>query len=241
MRFPDALTEGRLIRRYKRFLADVEIPGEGMVTAHCPNSGSMAGLAEPGSAVLLSQSPNPERKYRYTWELVRVGRGWVGIHTGRPNQLVEEAIRGGLIAELAGYPELRREVPYGKNSRIDILLEGKKKPCYVEVKNTTLYHEGCARFPDAVTERGQKHIKELAAMAKKGNRAVLVFLVNRSDCKTMGPADHVDPEYGKLLRWGAKEGVELLAYRTNITKREITVAGAVPIDLRDYRTNSRTS
>ncbi len=234
MRFPDPLTEGRLIRRYKRFLADVEIAGEGKVTAHCPNSGSMTGLAEPGSIVILSRSANPDRKYRYTWELVRVGRGWVGVHTGRPNQLVEEAIRGGRISELSGYAELRREVPYGKNSRIDLLLTGKKGLCYVEVKNTTLYHEGFARFPDAVTERGQKHIKELARMVAEGHRAVLVFLVNRSDCGKMGPADHVDPQYGKLLRWGAEEGVELLAYRTKITKREIAVEKPLPVDLSEY-------
>ncbi len=152
MRFPDALIRGTLVRRYKRFLADVALDTGAAVTAHCANSGSMMGVAEPGSEVWLSPARNPERKLRYSWEMIRVGDGLVGIHTGHPNRIVEEAVRAGGIAELAGYDDVRREVRYGRNSRIDLLIEtGQRPPCYVEIKSVTLRRDGRAEFPDAVT------------------------------------------------------------------------------------------
>ncbi|MEW6777947.1 MAG: DNA/RNA nuclease SfsA [Bdellovibrionota bacterium] len=237
MKFP-ALFPGTLVKRYKRFLADVRLEDGELVTAHCPNSGSMLGCKEPGSAVYLSKSDNPNRKLQYTWEMIRVGKAWVGINTARPNALVEEAIREGTIPELSDFETLRREVPYGKNSRIDILLESKggKRRCYVEVKNTTLAMPGgIVRFPDAVTERGQKHLEELMAAARKGDQAVIFFFVNRSDCDRMGPADHIDPEYGKLLRRAADSGVELLAYRAKVSPKETRLETRLPIDLSEYK------
>ncbi len=171
MQFPEPLIRGTLIRRYKRFLADVELDSGEAVTAHCANSGSMMGLAEPGAEVWLSPARNPKRKLRHSWELIRVGDGLVGIHTGHPNRIVEEAVRAGRIDGLAGYGGIRREVRYGKNSRIDLLLEGGgRAPCYVEVKNVTLRRGGRAEFPDAVTARGTKHLGELARVVADGGR-----------------------------------------------------------------------
>ncbi len=164
MKLQHPLTPGRLLRRYKRFLADVELSDGTVVTAHCPNSGSMLGCAAPGSPVLLSRSGNPSRKLPYTWELVHAGACWVGINTGLPNRLVREGIEQGIVTELQGYGRIRQEVCYGaERSRIDLLLE-EPGLCYVEVKNFTLVEDGVARFPDAVTTRGQKHLRELMAM-----------------------------------------------------------------------------
>ena len=229
------LHKGRLIRRYKRFLADVELESGETITAHCANTGPMTGCAEPDSDVLLTKSDNAARKLQYSLELIRVGRTWVGINTARPNAIVEDAILTKKIPELAGYAELRREVKYGKGgkSRIDILLEDKKRGlCWVEVKNTTLLSEpGTARFPDAVTTRGQKHLGELTAQVKKGDRAVIFFLVNRADAERMGPADEIDPEYGKLLRKALKAGVEALAYQVKSTPRGSEVVKRLPVVL----------
>jgi sugar fermentation stimulation protein A len=212
MQWPSPLLPGRLVRRYKRFLADVTLEDGTPVTAHCANTGSMLGCAEPGSPVLLSEATNPARKLRYTWELVQVDGTWVGINTARANGIVAEAIEAGRIPELAGHTDIRREVPYGRNSRIDIFLTGGPGPTYVEVKNTTLAEGGTARFPDAVTERGRKHMEELARVVRAGNRAAVVFLVHRGDARQFRPADDIDPAYGKALRRAAKAGVMVLPY-----------------------------
>lgn len=225
MDWPAPLVPGRLIRRYKRFLADVTLDDGTTVTAHCANTGSMLGCAEPGSAVLLSEATNPARKLRYTWELVRVGRTWVGINTARANAIVAEAVQAGRIAELAGHTGLRREVPYGRNSRIDIFLTGGPGPTYVEVKNTTLADGGTARFPDAVTARGQKHMAELARVVRSGARAAVVFLVHRDDARRFTPADDIDPDYGKALRRAAKAGVMVLPYGTSAGPDGVRVLG----------------
>lgn len=234
-RFEKPLHEGWLIKRYKRFLADVELAGGELITAHCANTGPMTGCAEPGSAVLLSKSDNPNRKLRYSWELIKVGRIWVGVNTARPNAIVEHAIQSGLVPELKGYESLRREVKYGREgkSRIDILLEDDARGrCWVEVKNTTLLAEpGVARFPDAVTTRGQKHLQELTDMAKAGDRAVIFFLVNRADADKMGPADEIDPEYGKLLRKAVKAGVEALAFQVRNTRKGAKIERQLPVVL----------
>jgi sugar fermentation stimulation protein A len=171
MKFPDPLIPGRLARRYKRFLADVELEGGELVVAHCANPGSMLGLAEPGMRVWLSPARNPARKLKYSWELTAIGDGLVGIHTGHPNGIVAEAIAAGRVPELAGYESLRREVRYGRNSRIDLLLESPERPpCYVEVKNVHLSRrQSVAEFPDSVTERGAKHLEELARVAESGD------------------------------------------------------------------------
>jgi sugar fermentation stimulation protein A len=230
MELPSPLISGTLIRRYKRFLADVRLDSGEVVTAHCANTGSMTGCAISDSPVLLSTSDRPGRKYPYTWELVQIGGNWVGINTARPNRLVEEAVLGGTIAELQGYETLRREVPYGNNSRVDLLLEGAGR-CYVEVKSVTLVEGRRALFPDAVTLRGQKHLCELEQMVLRGDRGVIFFAVQRGDADCVAPADTIDPEYGRLLRRAAKVGVEALAYRAVVTPERITLRERLPVCL----------
>lgn len=232
MRFASPLVEARLLRRYKRFLADVEFAAGPPATASCPNTGSMMGCANPGSRVWLTHAPSPTRKYDYTWELVEAFPGVLaGINTSRPNRLVEEAIQSGTIAELAGYSAIRREVRYGsEGSRIDLLLEGQAPSCYVEVKNVTAaVSNGVALFPDAVSDRGAKHLRELMAMVKQGSRAVLVFCVQRGDVTEVRPADDIDPVYGRTLREAIAGGVEVLAYRADISLESITLQTRLPV------------
>ena len=231
MKLPVPLTCGTLIRRYKRFLADVRLDSGEVVTAHCANTGSMAGCAVTGSPVLLSRSDRPGRKYPFTWELVHVGGGWVGINTARPNRLVEEAVLNGTVAELQGYASLRREVAYGRNSRVDLLLEGAEAPCYIEVKNVTLVEKGRALFPDAVTLRGQKHLCELEEVVRRGDRGVIFFVVQRGDADCVAPADAIDPQYGRLLRRAVSVGVEALAYRAMVTPEMIVLLNRLPVCL----------
>lgn len=207
-----------LLKRYKRFLADIRFEDGTETTAHCANPGSMMGLAEPGSTVWLSKSDNPKRKLAWSWELVEVGGARVGINTARPNALVAEAIGGGHVPELAGYETLRREVKYGRNSRIDLLLESPDRPsAYVEIKSVTLSRApGLAEFPDAKTARGAKHMAELAEMAKNGHRAVVFFLVQRTDCNRFAPAADIDPAYVESLAAAISAGVEVLCYSCRI-------------------------
>lgn len=232
------LTEGRLLRRYQRFLADVELADGRLVTAHCPNTGSMQGCKDPGSRVWLSPSDNPQRKLAWTWEIVEADGVLVGLHTGRTNGLVREAIEAGAVPELAGYAGLRPEVPYGsdngkggKASRIDLLLEEEQRPpCYVEVKNVTAaVAGGIGYFPDAVTERGTKHLREMMQEVARGNRAVLFFCVQRGDVAEVRPADHIDPEYGRTLRQARAAGVEVLAYGAEVLPAAIRLLRSLPV------------
>ncbi|MCP4678792.1 MAG: DNA/RNA nuclease SfsA [Deltaproteobacteria bacterium] len=224
MQFETKLRTGILIRRYKRFLADVKLDNGDLVTAHVPNTGSMRSTSAPESPVALSYQPAPHRKLKWTLELIGVEGGfWVGVNTGQSNRIVEEAIAKKRISSLLRYDTIRREVKYGKSSRIDLLLEKTDRRCYVEVKNVT-YKEGRrALFPDAVTTRGKKHLDELADMVSQGHRAVIFFLVNRSDCGSMGPADKIDSEYGATLRRAIEHGVEPLAYRAAPTLAGIEI------------------
>jgi len=234
MNFDQPLLEGKLVRRYKRFLADVELADGAVITAHTPNTGSMLGCCEPGSRVWLTESANPKRKYRHGWELVEAEPGvLVGINTGRANALVEEAITTGILGELQDYPELRREVRYGsENSRIDILLHGGERPeCYVEVKNVTLAEDGIARFPDAVSTRGSKHLRELAGVRRDGRRAAIVFCVQRGDVSEFRPADAIDAAYGDALRQATAEGVEALAYRARVSETGVRLEAPLPVVL----------
>ncbi len=225
------LTAGTLVRRYKRFLADVALEDGGIVTVHCPNSGSMKGCAVPGSPVFLSRSANPGRAYPMTWELVASEGFWAGINTSLPNRLIREAIEHGAVPELRGYDGIRSEVPYGERSRIDLLLEGTNGRCFVEVKNVTLVEEGRALFPDAVTTRGQKHLNELMRVVREGDRGVIFFVVQRGDAEALSPADAIDPEYGRLLRLALRSGVEALAYRAEVSPDEIRLARRLPVIL----------
>lgn len=235
MRFASPLVRGTLIERYKRFLADVRLDDGRLVTATCPNTGSMLGLTTPGVPVWLSESDSPTRKYRFTWELVEVdlGKGplLVGINTGHPNTLVAEAIAARRIRHLAGYPGLRREVKYGRNSRIDLLLECSTKGlCYVEVKNVHLSRtHGLAEFPDSVTERGAKHLSEMSDMVRQGHRAVMVFLIQRSEAKRLAFARDIDPTYGEAFDAARAAGVEAIALRCRMGTDAIVVDRAVPI------------
>ncbi|MCB1909338.1 MAG: DNA/RNA nuclease SfsA [Rhodocyclaceae bacterium] len=225
MRFGQALQEGRLRRRYQRFLADVGLT-DGTVTAHCPNTGSMSGCAEPGMRVWLSRADNPARKLAWTWELVEAAAGVVvGVNTGRANRLVREAIEDRRIPELAGYDSIRSEVRYGANSRIDLLLGGDgRSPCYVEVKNvTSAVAGGIGYFPDAVTARGLRHLQEMSAQVAAGCRAVLVFCVQRGDVRELRPADRIDPAFGRGLRAARAAGVEVLALGAEVSPDEIVL------------------
>lgn len=231
MLLPQPLIHGTLVKRYKRFLADVRLDSGETVTAHSPNTGSMQGCNIPGSPVILSRSANPQRKLPYTWELVKVNGAWACVNTAHPNRIVKEAVEAGRVAELRNYRQLLTEVPYSGNSRIDILLKYSAQDCYVEVKNVTLAEAGIARFPDAVTTRGQKHLQDLMAMVRTGQRGVIFFLVNRADVDRFTPADDIDPRYGELLREASRAGVEILAYRTRITPPEIVLDRSLPVDL----------
>lgn len=232
MRFDPPLLEGRLIRRYKRFLADVALVGGEVVTAHCPNSGSMKMCVGDGWPVRLSRALNPRRKLPYTLEMVHNGRCWIGVHTGRPNHLVLEAVHAGNIPELQGYISARLEVPYGRNSRIDLLLQDGERRCYVEVKNTTLVDgEGAFTFPDAVTVRGRKHLFELADRVEAGDRAVAFFLVQRSDGDYFRPAREIDNAFAEALVEVAARGVEVLAYRAEVSPQAIELRERVPVHL----------
>lgn len=225
MRFPVPLTSGRLVRRYKRFLADCLLDSGEEVTAHVANSGSMLGLATPGSRVYLARSSDPKRKLAWSWQLVEAGGALVGIDTGLSNRIVAEAIAEGRIPALAGYETLRREVPYGARSRVDMLLEGEGRPhCYVEVKSVTLSRRsGVAEFPDAVTARGAKHLAELAAMVEMGARAVLLYLVQRGDCDRFELAADIDPTYAAAAQAARAAGVEMLVVRAEVTPAGIEI------------------
>ncbi len=235
MQFPDPLIRGRLLKRYKRFLADVALEDGAEVTAHCPNPGSMLGLDAPGSEVWVSPARNPKRKLAYTFELIRVGPGLVGINTQHPNALAAEAIAAGSVPELAGYEAARREVKYGENSRIDLLLETPgRPPCYVEVKNVHLKRApegptGDAEFPDSVTRRGTKHLAELSRMVESGARAVMLYVVQREDCDRFRVAADIDPAYNAALAKARKAGVEAICYACRISPEAIELDRALPL------------
>jgi len=237
MHFDPPLVPGTLLRRYKRFLADVRLDDGREVTAHCPNPGSMRTLAEPGWRVWLSAANNPKRKLRWTWEIVLAGDAEtpVLVNTARPNGIVRAAIEADQIPELGGYGHLRAEVGYGMNSRIDLLLSSAVDggpDCYVEVKSVTfLVSEGRAAFPDSVTKRGAKHMAELARVVEAGRRGVVFFLVSRMDANEMAPADAIDPVYGKALRDAVAAGVEAIAYRATVDAAGLGLGGRVPVRL----------
>lgn len=237
MRFPSPLIPGRLIRRYKRFLADIDVEGVGEVTAHCPNPGSMMGLADPGLRVWVEQAA-PGRKLPYAWRLAELPGGhWAGIDTAVPNRVVREALEAGAVPELARYGTLRPEVKYGERSRVDFLLSEAGLPdAYVEVKNVHLRREGdLAEFPDCVTARGARHLEELAAMVAAGHRAVMVYLVQRTDCARFRLADDLDPGYARAFAAASEAGVETICLGTRISREGVWLGAPIPLETGETR------
>ncbi len=231
MRYDEPLTPCTLLKRYKRFLADVRLGDGAELTVHCPNTGAMTGCAEPGCRAWISDSHNPKRKLRHTLEQTEVDGVRIHVHSQRAGAVVAEAAREGRIAELAGYETVRTEVKYGERSRIDVLLQGEGRPdCWVEVKSVTLgAGGGLVRFPDAPSARGARHLAELAAQVEAGDRAVMLFLAGRTDAERVSPADDIDPAYGVALRDAMARGVEVLAYTSEITAEGIWLADAVEV------------
>ena len=226
------LIPGILVKRYKRFMADVKLADGKVVTAHCPNSGSMLECCESGRPVYLSLHDNPKRKLKYTWELIEMPTSIVGINTLIPNRLVAESIEAGFVTDLNGYDNVAREVKISGNTRLDILLSSKDgNRCYVEIKNCTLVKERIACFPDAVTSRGLKHLIELSSLVSQGFRCVIFYVIQRMDAKIFQPADHIDPAYGRELREALKHGVEILVYDTRIDLKTISLNRKIPCKL----------
>ena len=226
------LIEGRLLRRYKRFLADVELPDGGVITVHCPNTGAMTGCAEPGSRVWLSTSEVKTRKYPHTWELVETSSGMACIHSAKANKVVREAFESGMVPGFEVYPRIRSEVKYGENSRADLLLEGEEGRVFVEVKSVTLRRqEGRGAFPDAVSERGRKHLRELQAICDRHTRAVLFFCVFHEGIQSVSAAGDIDPRYRQALLEAIDAGVEVMAWCSSITPRAIRLSHALPFSV----------
>ena len=229
MEFPSPLARGVLVSRYKRFFADVMLDDGREITAHCPNPGAMLGLNTPGLRAYVSRSDDPKRKLAHTLELLEADGGLVGINTMHPNRLVAEALAADAIPELTGYATHRREVKYGTNSRVDFLLEAAgRAPCWLEVKNCHLRRSGTlAEFPDCVAARSLKHLKELTAMVEAGERAVMLFVIQRTDCDAFSACHDLDPAYARGLTEAAARGVEVLAYRCAITPDAVSIAGRI--------------
>jgi sugar fermentation stimulation protein A len=229
MQFPSVLERGTLLRRYKRFLADVEMDSGELITAHCPNTGAMTGCAEPGWPVWLSRSDSKTRKYPHTWELVETPTGIACVHSARANKVVLEALQEQRVPALAAYPDLRTEVKYGTGSRADLLLEDGERRCYVEVKSVTLcLDDGVGAFPDAVSSRAARHLRELQAVVESGDRAVIFFCVFHSGIRRVRAATDIDPGYSLALAEALASGVEAMAWRTDIGEQELRLSGALP-------------
>ncbi|MCP3942951.1 MAG: DNA/RNA nuclease SfsA [Desulfobacteraceae bacterium] len=225
-----ALIQGKLVRRYKRFLADVELENKKIVVAHCPNSGSMKGCATPGAPVWISQSDNPKRKLKYTWELIQTNSSMVGVNTQVPNKLVKSSFENGLVAEFKEYTKVKSEVKTSDHTRLDLLLENEiGKTCYVEIKNSTLVEDGVAMFPDAVTTRGQKHLDELLWLKRQGHRAVIFYLIQRMDAKVFTPAAMIDKVYAEKLKYVLENGVEVVTRDAVIDTGSIRLGCPVPV------------
>lgn len=227
MEFKESLVLGKLIKRYKRFLADVELPDGSIVTAHCTNSGTMKTCLEQGADVYLSPVNDPKRKTKYTWEMIKVNQNWVGINTNHPNQLVYEAIRNGEVPQLTGYTEVKREVKFG-DSRFDVMASKGKEVCFVEVKNVTMKVGDYALFPDAKTERGRKHLETLIKVKAEGMRAVMFYVIQRVDVNAFGIARDIDSQYFESLQKAIENGVEVIAMMAEVTPSGIKLVKQIP-------------
>ncbi|MEN8141451.1 MAG: DNA/RNA nuclease SfsA [Thermodesulfobacteriota bacterium] len=219
----------KFIRRYKRFLVDVELPDATVITVHCPNTGSMRGCLESGCPVQISRSDNPKRKYPHTLEMTRVAGEWIGVNTMRTNHLVREAIEAGTIAELPQFTEIRPEVKVSDQSRLDFLIISDNNHIYIEVKNCTLVEEGVAMFPDAVSKRASKHLEELSQLVRQGHRAMIFYCVQRGDGRKFSPARHIDPLYAETLTRAVAAGVEVVAYQALVQPTAVVITRPLPI------------
>jgi len=230
MEFKEKLVHGTLIRRYKRFLADVILDDGTEVTAHCTNSGSMKSCLEDGAEVYLTPVNDPKRKTKFTWEMIKINGDWVGINTGNPNLLAYEAVSSGLIPGLRGYTTVKREVKFN-DSRFDVYAENNDEQCFIEVKNVTMKEGKYARFPDAVTTRGQKHLKTLIEVKSMGIRAVMLYIIQRPDVEIFAPATAIDPDYSKLLKQAVKKGVEVIPMQARVTPEKIELVKQLPFEI----------
>lgn len=230
MQFSEPLIHGKLIKRYKRFLADIKLDSGEVVTAHCTNSGSMKTCIEHDAEVYLTPVDDPKRKTKYTWEMIKINGDWVGINTGIPNVLVYEAIQNKTIQGLNAYSEVKREVKF-EDSRFDVFAKNEHETCFVEVKNVSMKEGEYARFPDAVTTRGKKHLEALIRVKELGMRALMFYVIQRSDVSIFGTAYNIDPEYAKALKKAVDKGVEVLAYQAKVTPWGIDLLKPLPIDL----------
>jgi len=231
MQFKQQLQPALLLKRYKRFLADVEMQDKRVITVHCPNSGSMLGCSSPGSRVMISRSDNPARKYPNTLELVQSDGVWIGVNTSLTNKLVREALEQGVVRELGMPDAIIPEVKTSPNTRLDFLLECNGSRIYMEVKNCSLAENRVAMFPDAKTVRGTKHLNELMALKKQGSMSAVFFCIQRQDADCFRPAQHIDPVYAETLAGAARAGVMVLAYRADVSPEEIRIAKPLPVKL----------
>ncbi|PLX20823.1 MAG: DNA/RNA nuclease SfsA [Marinilabiliales bacterium] len=230
MKFSNQLVHGNLVKRYKRFLADVKLDSGEIITAHCTNSGSMKTCLEENAEVYLSPVNDPKRKTKFTWEMIRINDKWVGINTGNPNKISFEAIKNGDIEKLKGYTEVKREVNFG-NSRFDIMAKNEKETCYIEVKNVTYKKGNYALFPDAITSRGKKHLETLIKVKEDGMRAVMLYIIQRTDVSIFAPAKEIDPEYANALKSAYSKGVEIIPILAKVTPTEIKLTHELPFEL----------
>lgn len=230
MKFKNQLVHGTLIKRYKRFLADVKLDNGTEVVAHCTNSGSMKSCLENGAEVYLSPVDDPKRKTKFTWEMIKINGDWVGINTGNPNKLAFEAISSDKISGLEGYTTVKREVKFG-DSRFDVFAENENEKCFVEVKNVTLKEGKYALFPDAVTTRGQKHLKTLIEVKNQGIRAVMLYIIQRSDVEVFAPAREIDPDYSETLKLAVESGVEVIPIKAKVTPQTIELGEILPYEI----------
>jgi len=230
MKFETPLIHGRLLKRYKRFLADVQLDDGTVVIAHCTNSGSMKSCIEENAEVYLSPAKDPKRKTKFTWEMIKINGDWVGVNTSHPNLIAFEAIKNGHIPQLKGYDHVVREVKTG-NSRIDVMAQNANETCFIEVKNVTMKEGNYALFPDSVTTRGKKHLDELITLKKEGIRAVMLYIIQRTDVDTFGPAKAIDPNYAQTLKTALEQGVEVIPLMVKVTPQEISILKEVPFEI----------
>ncbi|MBI9055058.1 MAG: DNA/RNA nuclease SfsA [Bacteroidales bacterium] len=230
MIFEKPLTHGRLIKRYKRFLADITLDNGDVVTAHCTNSGTMKSCLENNAEVYLTPVNDPKRKTKFTWEMIKINNDWIGINTGNPNKLAYDAVLNGDIEKLKGYTEVKREVKF-EDSRFDVMAKNNSETCFIEVKNVTLKEGKYARFPDAVTTRGKKHLETLMRVKEQGMRAVMLYIIQRSDVEIFAPAKDIDPDYAKTLNKAFKLGVEIIPIQAKVTPEKIEFTKELPFEL----------